>query len=339
MLHARAGSRYLLAAGLAVLVLCGGTLANRASAHEESAGEIVVTLDPVPARLARVRVQLQRTLADQLLIENRTRTPLEVLDDHGVPFLRIGPAGAEANLAAPMWYQTVAPDGVPVPTTAHVGAPPDWKRVGSDPTWGWFDRRLRASTVPEATRGARSRAEVGRWTIPLRFGNAPVGLRGRFRSTPPRTGTFEAHLTSTQDPFPGVRVTLVPGRVPALYLENAGDEPIVVRGAAGEPFLRIGPDGASANVRSPTWQLSGRAEVVASAPPVDAHAPPAWQVQSPTPRFAWIEFRAAPPMGEPHDLSHRTTLRRWAVMLQRGSVTARVSGVVDWVPRPPLHDG
>ncbi|HTD58916.1 MAG TPA: hypothetical protein VK672_08480, partial [Solirubrobacteraceae bacterium] len=156
----------------------------------------------------------------------------------------------------------------------------------------------------------------------------------RFHLAPVATGVFTPRLTSPEEPFPGVRVQLIAGRVPALFLENTGDEPVVVLGAAGEPFLRIGPEGTSANVRSPTWQRTGKAEVTTTAPPVDAKAAPAWQTQSSTPSYAWIEFRAAPPASEPPRATARTraTVRRWAVPLRRGAARVVVGGSIEWIP-------
>jgi hypothetical protein len=319
-----------------LLLVVAGTFPDRASAHGESSRRVAVTLEPLPARLARVKIQLQHTLGDQLLIENRSGTPLEVLDDHGVVFLRIGPAGAEANLTAPAWYETVSVDDVPIPPPAHAGATPVWARVATNPAWGWFDRRLRCGAADtHSADGEPGRPPPpGRWTIPLRFGGVPVALHGRCRLAPPPTGVFTPRLTSPEQPFPGVRVQLIAGRVPALYLQNTGDEPVVVLGASGEPFLRIGPGGTSANVRSPTWQRTGKAEVTTTAPPIDAKAAPAWQTQSSTPSYAWIEFRAAPPANEPPRAAARTraTVRRWEVPLRRGAAHAVVSGAIEWMP-------
>jgi hypothetical protein len=322
-------ARILLAGVVGVaLVVHAGVGVRRAAAHEDASTSLVVVMDPVPARLARVRIQLQHTLADQLLVENRTGTPLEVLDDHGVPFLRIGPGGAEANLSAPTWYETVAADDRPIPPAARTGAAPVWRRVGTDPAWGWFDRRLRSGPAGE-------QAHAGRWTIPLRFGGVPVALHGRFQPVPPPSGAFVSRLTSPEEPFPGVRIRLMAGRVPALYLENVDAEPVVVLGADGEPFLRIGPEGTSANVRSPTWQRTGKAEVTTTAPAVDARATPDWQSQSAARGYAWIEFRAAPPLPAPSSTAAArpgAIVRRWRVPLRHGATQAVVAGEVEWVP-------
>ena len=77
-----------------------------ASAHGPDPGaELVVRLDPLAPELAGVRAQVHRTVAYQLVIENTTDRVLEVLDERGVAFIRIGPSGVEGNLAAPAWYR------------------------------------------------------------------------------------------------------------------------------------------------------------------------------------------------------------------------------------------
>jgi hypothetical protein len=265
----------------------------------------------------------------------RTGTTLEVLDDAGVAFLRLGPAGAEANVNAAEWYRTALVGNRAVPELARAGTQePAWVRVSSDPAWGWYDRRLRTENVPvpPVMRAAARAGTVGYWTIPLRFGGAPVTLGGSFRFAPPPPGTFRARL-KPGDPLPGVHVSLVSGRVPALYLENLTEQAVVVLGAAGEPFLRVGPEGTSANVLSPTWQRSGKAEVTTSAMPIDPQAEPAWRFQSPSPRYAWVEFRAAHAADDmPPDISRRAFVGRWSVPLRRGAERGMVKGVVEWIP-------
>jgi hypothetical protein len=310
--------------GVGLLVAC--TLARAASAHEAPRGDVVPVLGPLPRALAGVTVELRHTLADQLVVENRTGSPLEVLADDGVPFLRIGPTGAEAASDA---------GGKDDPCD------PRWVRVTAEPAWGWFDRRLRAEgvVVPAATRAAGRAATVGTWTIPLRLAGAPVALHGEYRYAPPPRGAYRPRLTSTSEPLPGVRVSLVAGRVPALYLENASAaEPVVVMGAAGEPFLRVAPDGTSANVLSPTWQRSGKAERAARPPRVDATAEPVWRLVSSAPRYAWIEHRATPAGDGAPPGGGRGVVGRWDVPLRRGAERGAVRGVVEWVPAARAAD-
>jgi hypothetical protein len=262
--------------------------ARIAAAHHAGApSDVVPLLDPVPHALENVTVQLTYTLGWQLVVENRTGKTLEVLDESGRPFVRIGRRE---------------------PVTA----------------WGWFDPRIRPDRA-DVARGvlrAGAKTTVGRWAIPLRLNGKALALTGRFVTVPPPDGAFRARLTSG-DPFDGVTVTLMPGRVPALYLVNASDEDVLVLGADGEPFLRIGPGGTSANVRSATWRRSGKAAAAA-----DDGVEPRWELQSPSPRYAWIEPRAAAAASWTKD----TASREWSVVVRRGADEARVTGVVEWIP-------
>ena len=268
------------------LAVAGALLVRPAGAHHAGApSDVVPVLDPVPHGLAGVTVQLTYTLGWQLVVENPTGKTLDVLDESGRPFLRLGRrAGATAS--------------------------------------GWFDPRIRPDRVDVARGVLRAgvRTTVGRWAIPLRLNGKPLALTGRFETVPPPDGAFRARLTSG-DPFEGVTVTLMPGRVPALYLVNASDEDVLVLGADGEPFLRIGPGGTSANVRSATWRRIGKAIAAA-----DDGAASRWELQSPSPRYAWIEPRAAAAA------SWTNESREWLVVLRRGADEARVTGVVEWVP-------
>jgi hypothetical protein len=314
-----------------LLVAAAIAVARLASAHEESgASDVVPVLDPLPPALQGVTIQLRHTRAHQLVVENRTQKLLEVLDEAGAPFLRLGPAGAEADLAAPEWYRTLRVADVVLPERAAAG--PAWTRIATAPAWGWYDRRIRPerAVVPHLLHDAGMAAAVGRWSIALRLGDVRTAVTGVFRYVPPARGAFRARLVSPSEPLPGVRVEIVAGRVPALYLENAGGEPVVVLGSAGEPFLRIGPDGTSANVRSPTWLASGKAAVTLEPVRADARDEPLWQRQSPSPRYAWIEPRAAAPAadGPPSP----GIVREWQLTLRRGTRTVPVRGVVEWAP-------
>ena len=75
----------------------------------------------------------------------------------------------------------------------------------------------------------------------------------------PVRGAVTTRLRGSTRPFRDVEVQLAPGRVPALFLVNRGADPVVVTGREGEPFLRLGPNGAEVNRRSPTWADDARA--------------------------------------------------------------------------------
>jgi hypothetical protein len=308
------------------------TAAGGASAHGGAKADARPVLGPLPAALAGMRVELRETLGAQLLLENPTPRRVEVLDEHGAPFLRIGPGGVEANLAAAAWYRTLGPASA-VPPGVSPGAAPRWVRARKEPSYGWFDPRLVAGAQAHASDGE---GEFGRWEVPLRVDGAPAVLAGRFRAERPAAGRYVARLTSPAEIAPGVRVTLLPGRAPGLLVHNASEKRLLVFGADGEPFLRIAPHGVDANLRSRTWQQSARSASVPEAPPARADArdsSPVWKSVATLPRFGWIEPRAlvmgASPAASP---GAGAEVLEWRVPMQLGEEPLLVSGVVSWRP-------
>ena len=314
-----------------VVVLAGTLAAAVASAHGVRPAAVRAVLDAPPAALAGMRVQLHETLGTQLVLENRTPRTVEILDETGVPFARIGPRGVEANLAAAAWYRTLGP-AAPVPP--HIeDAAPRWVRASAEPSLGWFDPRL---VAPEGERAQPGDA----FEIPLRVDDERTALSGRFVAKLPPAGRYAARLTSPSELAPGVRVTLLPGSAAGLLVHNETPEALLVFGARGEPFLRIGPQGVEANLRSATWQRSARTRVE-PAPPGDAEtalvaaAEPLWQRVASAPRFGWIEPRAAVE-GPPAEAarSEAPSDVAWQVPMQLGERRLHVTGVVAWKPLP-----
>ena len=248
-----------------------------------------------------MRIAVVTSVAEQLVLTNPTEQRVDVLDDDGDPFLRIGPRGVLANLSSPAWYLTNNPLGVGrVPAGVRAGARPRWARVAADPSWGWFDHRLHPSevTVPADVRAAGEPAELARWSVPLRVGTARVALTGAIRFEPV-LGTLVSELTDPPD-VRGLTLTTLAGRVPGMFLDNRTGQRVTVLGAGGEPFLRFGSSGVEANIHSPSWLAARRAEGGPVRPAlVDADSPPAWRRVSKVPRFGWIEPRAAYPQDSP----------------------------------------
>ena len=80
--------------------MVAGLVSQPAWAHREVIG-VTSVLDSVEPPLPDgVTVQVVRSVADQVVAANTTATPLEVLDEAGEPFLRIGPAGVEGDVAS-----------------------------------------------------------------------------------------------------------------------------------------------------------------------------------------------------------------------------------------------
>ncbi|MFL6651721.1 MAG: hypothetical protein ACJ8J7_10600 [Sulfurifustaceae bacterium] len=304
--------------------------------HADQPNDLVVDLDQPPPQLRGVLVRLHRTLGYQLLVENRTGKRLEVLDASGRPFLRIGPDGVAADLAAAEWYRTYTAVGAPRPALPDDAAP-RWTSVSRTPAWGWFDRRLRTEGlhVSAGTR-ARGSAVIGRWEIPVRIDGALTRLTGTFRHTPAASGYFAARLTSPEEISPGLRVRILRGARPALYLENRSAQPVTVYGANGEPFLVIGSEGVRANVLSPAWLASGQAEATTAEVQADTSAPARWQWRSSAPRFAWLEPRLAYSGKAPPETggaqARRAEMLRWEIPIRHGDRPGRISGAIDWIP-------
>jgi hypothetical protein len=180
---------------------------------------------------------------------------------------------------------------------------------------------------------------ISRWIVPLRYGTTDYKVLGRVDYVTFKGG-YKAVLTSTPTPFDGVKVSVIPGRLPGVFIDNPGTVPVVVTGRSGEPFLRVGPAGTEANLHSPSWvdNLKGHGDT----PTVeaDAAAPPQWQLIHAEPRMLWLETRGfytkeIPPAAiltrtEP------TVLLRWSVPLTRGAATATLTGTTSYVPDAPV---
>ena len=309
---------------LGVLLIAAALSAAPPAAACAGHAFVRAVLDPRPAALDGMRVEVHETMGAQLALENRSGRTVEVLDAAGEAFVRIGPNGVEGNLAAPTWYASYAPAAV-VPAAARTGATPRWVRVTSAPAFGWFDPRLDggSAVLPPEVLAERAPADLGEWVVPLRVDGAPTALRGRFRYEPP-TGAAIARLTSAAAAAPGVRVTLLPGDPAGLMVANAGDETLTVLGLDGEPFLRIGPGGVAANLRSRTWRESGRA----GRRQVEAGNQPRWQAVAGSPRYGWVEPRtalAAAPAGAAAE-----GVLTWSVPMRLGDTPLAVTGTTRW---------
>jgi hypothetical protein len=344
-LSERASSRIRSAprSGIAALalVLAAGIAAAVASAHGPDADAgLDVRLDPLAPELAGVRAQVQRTVAQQLVVENTTDRVLEVLDERGTPFVRIGPDGVEGNLASPAWYRGYAPEGrVPPDLLQRIarGEAPEarWVRARREPTWGWFDARLAADSHGADAHGPR------RFEVPVRIGGVASALRGQFVPVPTRTGTLAARLLSPGDLAPGVRIALVPGRVASFLLQSDAQEPVTVLGRDGEPFVRLSPAGVEANLHSATFADAARLRGGASlALEPDADAPPRWERLTSTPSYGWVDLRTAYPEADVPEKVARggkpVELLRWAVPVRIGAAddapVVRIEGVTEWKP-------
>jgi hypothetical protein len=287
-----------------------------------AAPTIVPVLGPIPDGLRALELQLHNTLAPQLVVENPTAAVLEVEDERGRPFLRIGPQGVQADLNAQAWYRSYLPHGIAMPAGLHAMTPPRWLSLRRQPSWGWFDPRLQAAVAESSAQGEK------RWSILLRLDGRRYKLSGHFRVLDRPHGRFRARLLSPPELGRGIRLQLVDGQPAALWLENASSEPVTVLGRQGEPVLRITAAGVRVNLLSPTWRDFGRdfsASAGAAARLLTVEG--GWLQVSSTHRYAWLEPRSVYP-GDPF----KGRAHRWQVPLQVGSRRLMIEATTEWLP-------
>ena len=304
---------------------CGGAVALLllslpAHAHEEMALHALTVLDAVEPNVPGLEVSVTHMGAPALVVRNRAGRTLSVLDAEGEGFLRIGAEGVRMNVESPLAYRSLNPYNDVVPPDVRSGAPSRWVRVSKEPAWTWFDPRL-----------SFDRTDSG-WTVPMALGGRALVVRGSYESL-----HGHGHFQSVLDPpeVDGLEIRLVEGPVPALFVRNDTGEQLRVQGQAGEPMLRIGPQGVEANLRSPSYYTSA-AQTIAPVPSTaDAAAEPRWKKVSAQPLWAWLEYRAAvqPEMQQRDVLGNvQTTVLEWDSPMVLGGSALDVKGRVEWLP-------
>lgn len=310
----------------ATLAAAALAAAGAALAHGTDSTPVKARFGTMPRALKGVHAQVQTTVAPQMVLENDSPKTLEILDTHGRAFLRIDKDGVSADLAAPAWYRTqTASRGLPLPKGVSEQAPPHWAKVQDKPNWGWFDPRLRTEgiEVSDAISDAGRPVTLKHWSIPVRFDGKSAALSGSFNYEPLPGGVMVSRLTSSPSPAPGVTVSVAPGTVPAMFIRNDGDKPLVVMDVHQRPYLRIGPKGTAANAAK-------------------AGEPVHWVTISDAPRYTWTEPRATykdliPPKPL-RDATHTVTVDHWSLPVTLGGKPLAVKGVVYWHPRPRLAE-
>jgi hypothetical protein len=285
-----------------------------------------VVLDPLPALLNGMHVEVHKTMAAQVVIANPTGRTVEVLDDAGTPFVRIGPKGVEGNMAASAWHETYSPGAV-APASARPGASPIWRRAASAPNFGWFESRLEAKqvTLPPEVITARQSVDLGRWQLPLRVDGEATALTGVFRYDPPPEGMFVARMTTPLRVARGIQVRLLPGQVGGLLVQNSSERSLQILGIDGEPFLRIGPQGVEANLHSRTWWRSARSNGRRHDTAASRESLPDWQRVAAAPRFSWIDPRLQAP-----ETNARREPVSWSIPVQIEDESLTLAGTMAW---------
>ena len=291
-----------------------------ATGHEEHALHALTVIDNVSPNVEGIEVRMVHLDAPALVVRNDTDEVLTVLGEKGEPFLQVGRDGVRANAESPTTYVSSVPRRDIVPPDVKASNAPKWVVFSEDPTWTWFDPRLRFS--PERTS----------WEVPLMLGGQPIMISGGFETLQGH-GHFVTEMTPPD--VDGLNMRLTQGAIPAVYVRNDTGETLSVPGDAGEPFLRIGPTGVTANLRSPTYYTSGSTAILKVPAIADASAPPRWKKVSPYPVWAWLERRAAVPaelyQRDQLGLEEREVLE-WTTEYSLGGEPLPVGGHVNWIP-------
>lgn len=106
-------------------------------------------------------------------------------------------------------------------------------------------------------------------------------------------GGVSPTLSALPSTLAGVQVQLTETLAPQLLVENPTGKTLIILGENGQPFLRLGPQGAEANTRHPDWLktylpggLPGRKSEVGNTP--------LWKSLKHNPAWGWFDARLQP---------------------------------------------
>jgi hypothetical protein len=335
----------------ALVALAGGPVPAEAHTGDFLSRPIFEKIEPA---IPGIEVEVVYTANYQFLVTNNTPTELVIMAVTGEPFIRIGPEGAFGNFNSPSWYNSNVPDGLlpsQMPKRAREGpdVEPAWSKVSKDPSWGWYDHRLHPVEryVDKRVQQSRVPVTLDRWEVAVRYADQPHKIKGRIEYKP-QLGTYEAVLKSPVNPAPDVTVAVVSAQVPAVYLQNNSEETVIVLGAEQEPFVKIGPN-VEVNLHSPSYiqmqqAIAKTAEASAEVGQTEANADtaPNWQEVQKSPQWRWLEFRAAPPPGDPpKEFTERedpSVVKNWSVPIMIGDERTEISGITQFVPIAKIQE-
>lgn len=139
---------------------------------------------------------------------------------------------------------------------------------------------------------------------------------------------------------PGAAISVYGGD-DRLELRWAGTEEVTILGYADEPYLRIGPDGAFENARSPSVESNReRFGPVVGEGSVDPLATPDWRRISHEPVAVWHDHRAhwmsqgAPPAGVSAAPDERQIVQTYEIPVLVGEEATSIPGRLEYIPPP-----
>ena len=169
-------------------------------------------------------------------------------------------------------------------------------------------------------------------------GARPASAHGTSHGDGTVVTDYRYEITSFDPGVDGIDLVFV-GAIGHLQLTNRSGSEVTVLGYEDEPYLRVGPDGAFVNLRSPATYLNEDRDGSTGAPEsADADADPRWERLSEDPVVRWHDHRAhwmtstpAVVLSDP-DSSH--DLGTWTVAVEIDGRRVVAEGTTTWVPAP-----
>jgi hypothetical protein len=115
-------------------------------------------------------------------LENRSGEEVVVFGYSKEPYLRVGPGGVHENVRSPATYLNRTRRGTTVPGNADAAAPPEWRKVSSEPVARWHDHRIHwmSDQDPPAVQRdpGRRHVVIPGWAVDMRRGTTDISARG-----------------------------------------------------------------------------------------------------------------------------------------------------------------
>ncbi len=306
---------------LAALFLCGLV---QGTGHAHGGARSDVRVEMAPVRLPGLTVQLhQDYIAPQIVVGNQSGKLLEILDEKGRVFLRIGPKQAQGDVRAEAFHRSRGTAGADL-RPGMISATPKWQQINAEAAYGWFDPRIATEylEIPKAILALDGETPFGEWRVAARFDGKPVQFRGVFLHVPLPKGSARARLVSPTEPAPGVQVSVAPSRPPSIFINNRSPQKLEVLDARGEAFLRIGLDGVWARADSAAFKAANPEQAVQGR---------GWVKLNAGSSHAWLDGRAGW-AGRPTGAQQAGKLNDWTLPLTLGGKPLDLRGVNEWVP-------
>jgi len=185
---------------------------------------------------------------------------------------------------------------------------------------------------------ARIRARrPGRWARPVALLSSLVAGAAGAHGDGDHAGTIEPVLGDIPPALSGVEIELHRTLAPQLVLRNPTDRALAVLDENERAFLRIGPDGVSADLGAAYFHRSNTLMAPATIPS-DADETPRWREIAAEPAWGWFDLRLRTrELERPHDTSEaaqRKRLGSWAIPVTYGGRDLEIEGSFVYRPRP-----